>query len=477
MDRAKNFPWLTAGLLAISGCSTSILCKESQIRHHRNVHPTAVGEVKTGGELHAASSFPTDVNRTLTLRQAILQSGGIRRQEATLEHVVSFLPGTQKRAHENREDADARSIETLKAILADEVEVNQLLGSELEARLAGFNQRRNYRAPIGESIVEYLQAATEGIATTLAFTSTTTVDVNMLDPKSTDRSKLIQGLQYAFQESAHNHPEFATHAIQRFNELSHAWSSEELAVVSNAEPTMSVPDYQTVHRSTKTIPLLVGLENARGSYLHRNTIYFHPDIVFTTAIGDIPLRDGDFVFAIRAEDTSLPRMMDVSHIWSVPVLGVSDAASAIDPIEFKNISRVVDLKIAAIQDAEQSVTMEDICILKRHSSGTVGSQSFYFPVRQSTVSHTPVPLGTIAPGDSFLFAYASRCPLVLERMLAPAKDRLEQRQTEVRANVECRSQMPAEGRYLSKLGAHWNYYTRPLATGAKRLINSQTEDR
>ena len=470
----KHFKtWILAGFIIFAGCKSPVMNKERLLSHHKPV-VERVGEVRTGGELNDPKVFAIDQSRILSLRQALLQSGNIRRPNQQAEQIAIVQPQASEQPVTKVEVSDSEILKAITPILSNEEAVNRLLGTNRSGRASGFNGSRAYSAPTETNLVDYMKTAVKGIVTTATNDPSSTTDLSKIDQSSTNRVVQLQTLRTVFEGSKRNDPEFASAGVMAFDKLIQALESKATVLPKQVAAASSTPVQMlqgVVQNNTKQIsPMLIGIENTCDSYLSRNTTYFHPDLIYKTAVGDIPLRDGDFVFAIRAEDTSLPSNLQIQHEWSVPVLGVNDEFTAIDPNSVRQIQQVFQLKRDTLQKTGDIATIEDVCVLTRHYSGSLGTQSYYLPVSDAVEGTTEIPTGTVAPGDSFQFAHASRSPFVLARLLGPIQDRLKERQLEVKKKADCKSKLPIDGRYLSKWNANMQFYASPVVNSARSLV-------
>jgi len=469
----KHFNTLVlAGFILVAGCKSPFMHKE-RLRRHCEPTVERVGEVRTGGELNDPKIFAIDPSRTLSLRQAILQSGNIRRPNEQAEQIAIVQTQAPEQSVARAEVSDAELMQAIAPFLSNEEAVNRLLGANRAGRASGFSGSRTYSAPFETNLVDYMQTAVGNIVVTATNDPSTTTDFTEINPSTTNRIEQLQILRAVFEGSKPNDPEFAASGVIVFDKLIQALDSNAkvLSTPVDAASFIPVPKLQGVvqNKSKQISPTLIGIENTSDSYLSRNTTYFHPDLIYKTAVGDIPLRDGDFVFAIRAEDTSLPRNLQIQHEWSVPVLGIDDEFSAIDPNSFPQIQQVFQLKRDALQRTGDISTLEDVCVLTRQNSGVLGTQSYYLPVSDAAEGPIEIPTGTVAPGDSFQFTYTSRSPLVLARLLGSVQDRVKERQIEGKKESVCKSKLPADGA-LSKWKANVKYYTSPVVRSARSLV-------
>lgn len=462
------------------GCSTIRNVEKKAFCKHQPVVSTKPIVVRTGGELQSQRTLTVEPGTSLTLRQAVIESGGLR---ASVDHVLQPsngqpnipaipAPAASQSANKEREsfspttrpDASVAgsanlalnaptNLSALKAIFEDVPNMSQLLSVD--------PRRRPYTPPIGNSQLSLLQNTVDRITIAVAFNAPA-FDTNQLNSNETDVRKLLDMLIFAFEASVNNNRAFAESAIKEFNRQKEIVPTTPTSLSPKATPTIF---------ATAPTPMsyLIGLENRTVS---GETIYFHPNLVFQSAVGDIPLRDGDFVFAVPTNQTSLASSLEFDGDYSVPVLGVSEHFNAVKTSDYKQVAQVLTLQLNELAVRKEALTNEHIGVLRRGYSGTTRPEVFYIPLRSESENGAidGSPSGAIRPGDEFNFTFASRSPIVYERMVAPLTEKLKAERSKLAEQAKRRSQFPAEGRLLTATSANWNYYTRPLVEGARNIV-------
>lgn len=472
----KHLPiWLIAAGCC-TGCSSAFTTRPHVAEH---CHPVAViaGQVRTGGDIAYPTVFPLDVDRVLTLRQALLQSGGIKSNAVQPQATTVWQPmavSAQPQPASNASEAQSPAVDVVKELmpfLGDEVAMNQLLAPVQSGRFAAFASSVGYALPIETEEVAFLRAVVFRTKAAAQLSQTTIIEDAKINSGSNDKVDLLKSLRYIFEQSKGNSPDFAARGLLTIDKVIAAL--EVGGTKTPVNTTAAGPSVQYVVPASTTkdsIVMLIGIENMRDSYLDRQTTYFHPDLIFKTAVGDVPLRDGDFVFAIRADATSLPRNLAVQHETSSPVLGVSAEFNAIDPTDFSQIEQVVQLKRNALRESGELATIEDVCVLTRQHAGTLTRQVFYFPIHNESLQHPSPELGTVTPGDSFRFVLASRSPFVLDRLLEPIQDKMSARVINQQRKDARLESLPAGSRLVTKVNSTWKFYTRPIVESARNIV-------
>ncbi len=462
------------------GCSAIRNVEKNAICKHQPIVSAPPIVVRTGGELQSQRTLTIEPGTSLTLRQAIIESGGLREScglvsrpsnlqpEILLNPVPVAVQAANKEAElpspSTKPDAaeagasdsalsDQTKLNALKAIFEDVPNMSQLLRVD--------PQRRPYTPPLGNSQLSFLQNTIQRMTIAAAFNAPA-FDTNRLNPNETNVRKLLDMLVFAFEASANNNRSFAEGAIKEFNR-----QKEIVPTTPNLLPQIATsPVFAT---APKPKSYLIGLESRIKT---GETVYFHPQLVFQSAIGDIPLRDGDFVFAVLADQTSLGSSLEFEGEYAVPVIGVSAQNNAVKTSEYKLVAQVLKLQLDALATRKEALTNEHISVLRRGYSGTARPEVFYIPMRSESQDGEidGNPSGAIRPGDEFSFTFASRSPIIYERMLAPLTEKLKAEGSELAEKAKRRSKLPAEGRFLTATSANWNYYTRPIIQGAKNIV-------
>ncbi len=450
---------IAAFLFANTGCSR-LQKTDCQPHHlHRRVILNKAIAVRVGGEVVEPRAIHVE-DGNLSLRNAILQAGGLKRVEPP-QLLLAQAPAVTH-ASTSPQITDSDSLSILSPIFSNETEIQKLLGEPDPI----FGNRGSYSAPTDSTstLVKYLQDVSAqmkvGMNRSLPLQT-------KLDPIKNSPSELIEDLKHAFDELASGNPEFSAKAIAALDlvlaRLAPKNESSSPPIASTQQIFGQVPSTRT------NVPLMIAIETADDNLMNRSKFFFHPELVFKTAIGDIPLRDGDFVYAIRAEDTSITIQQEYQHESGIPVLGVSNEFVAIDPNEFKKVTSVIQLKRDALGAANLAATLENVCILTRQS-GSLGSQTYVFPLTAPNQQDWNVTLGSIAPGDRFLFTDASRSPLIWDRLIETVQERLKDKRATELKNAKCKISLPVDGSYLNKMTANLKYYTKPLVDSTRNII-------
>ncbi len=461
------------------GCSTPVARKPQSCLPHR-VTKVDPGTVTTGGMLQSQRTLQLVPDRVLTLRQAILESGGLLETASSSNDVVTQSTAAEQSSGQTSatlptvaptptssppsvpapsptaaEQQEASTLQALKTTFSKIDQINALF----QIDPMGPRGRAVYRDPVGDTIQQYLQSVNDNIAFA-GQKHNPSLDFIRIQGINKSLPELIDDLEFIIDSRKSNNPEFAAEALSEIRKLKNLKTAPpQQAPVSPKPTSINTPK---VKRS-----VLIGLENR----IHRSeTVYVDPQLVFKTAVGDIPLKDGDFVFATRTEDTSLPRNIKLDHESLVPVLGVSEEYNAVDPNEYSEIASVINLQVEELRKQEAMISSEHIGILRRQVTGSIRPEVFYIPIPNATSVESSSQLGTVMPGDSFLFTVASRSPIVYDRLVGPLQADLIDQRRELQKKAECRQKLPFEGNYVKKASANWNYYTQPIVQSARNIV-------
>jgi hypothetical protein len=476
--------WKVSCLIGCSlwtmGCQ-SIPSDRTRLSIHCEPPPKVapIATVEVGGEVMTPKTIPVSSQYTLSLRQALLQAGGIKQQLSTgTPQVIEKLPPTTSKAFSPTSPAKGQDIELqnkIVKIFSEEKEMRRLLS--VNSSIPILADRIQFRSPdqVGLAFDEFLQEVAQSVRISLERDSPRKLDTSTLDWNLDDPRVLLESLRSVFATLRDFNPEYANSAIPVFDQfLSSSSQSTELPstrleTIQPVDEQLSVSPTGDVHQ-TVSAPLLIGLENLREVFPKKRTIFVHPELVFHTAIGDLPLRDGDFVYAIRAHQTSLPARFEMEYQNGNTVVGLDPAYNAIDPRDYKTIDRLLNVKNEALRKSQEPITLEDVCVVTRLHQEALGEQVFCIPINQEGRSSTKIPAGSIMPGDQFQFAYASRTSFLMERLVEPIQERIQQRAAEAQRCQEVRERLPADGSYLSRWNANVQSYARPVIQSARKLV-------
>jgi hypothetical protein len=477
-NRSKVW-YLIGSCLCILGCQSIPFDRTHTLTHCPPPPPMVpIAVVEVGGEVQSPKAIPISQQNSLSLRQALLQAGGIKELPSTYysPQIANALPqpsGATSSASVLEQRPDVELQNKIFSILSDEEEMRMLLNLNLIPAYA----RAQYRSPDreGSSFDEFLQDVVGRLRLALELDSPRKLDVSTLDATSPDPRVLVESLRSVFVTLREFNSDYADNAILVFDQFlqnslaTTASSSTPKDATQPPNERLNAHQLREVNQAGR-VPMLIGIENRNEAILVKRTIFIHPDLIFHTAIGDLPLRDGDFVYAIRADQTSLPSLFENKHQSGVSVLGLNPAYNAIDPNNRKTIERLMGEKRNALKDAGQRITLEDVCLVTRSQTEALGKQIFCIPVEQEGRSTPSVPTGSIMPGDQFQFAYASRTPFLLERLLAPIQEGVQQRVLESQRCLETCESLPTDGRYVTRWNTRLRSYARPVVQSARNLI-------
>ncbi|TWU02438.1 hypothetical protein [Stieleria varia] len=426
--------------------------------------------IRTGGLLRSPTTITLSGQQRMTLRHAILQSGGVNRDlvagtsqimqvsrpAVPVSSVDTSPSAVQASGSSELSDRETEAIASLDAMFSDEAEILKLFGNGSFLR---------YDRPAGSNLLAYLRSAIDLLVTLNKFNQLNLVETDEKTLESSDITVLLSTIEQVFQAYRENNEDFADNAIVVFQELKANFDDAETVSdqpVVNTQPTM----VQTV---TSPEPILIGLENSSD---HAGIVYFHPDLIHSTSIGDIELQDGDFVFAVLARETSITSMLQFQHETKIPAVGMSKKFNAINPKENPQIEKALETHRRAIANEKLVASLENIAILSRTSSGTQRTENFYLPLPGvgSPEDDLSKDLGLLRPGDSLFFTFASRAPIVRDRILLPAAARLQQANRRRLERAQAVANTPTGGRYWQKAKANVSYYTRPLVQQVNGLI-------
>jgi hypothetical protein len=436
--------------------------------------------VEVGGDVMSPKAIPISRRNSLSLRQALLEAGGIRElfthtNSPRIDDSIPQPSAASSSANALLERQEVELENKIVSILSDEDEMRQLLS--VTPLYPFLTERIKFQAPEQEDskFDEFLQKVVRMISISLRSDSKKRVDTSILDSTSPDPRVLVESLRSVFVTLREFNSDYADNAILVFDQFlqnapaTTASGSTPKDATQPPNERLNAPQLSEVNQAGR-VPMLIGIENRNEAILVKRTIFIHPDLIFHTAIGDLPLRDGDFVYAIRADQTSLPSLFESKHQSGVSVLGLNPAYNAIDPNDWKTIERLMGEKRNALKNAGQRITLEDVCLVTRSQTEVLGKQIFCIPVEQEGRSTSSVPTGSIMPEDQFQFAYASRTPFLLERLLAPIQEGVQQRVLESQRCLETCESLPTDARYITRWNKRLRSYARPVVQSARNLI-------
>jgi hypothetical protein len=479
--RNRSKVWYVIGsCMCIFGCQSIHLDRTHTLPHCSNPSPMVpIAVVEVGGEVQNPKAIPISPQNSLSLRQALLQAGGIKELPSTyhspqIANAIPPLSGSTSSVSELVQRSDIELQNMIFSILSDEEEMRTLLNLKLDP-----DYGRPYKSPPreGSSFDEFLRDVVDSLRIVFIFEldSSRKFDVSTLDATSPDPRVLVESLRSVFVTLREFNSDYADNAILVFDQFlqnapaTTASGSTPKDATQPPNERLNAPQLSEGNQAGR-VPMLIGIENRNEAILVKRTIFIHPDLIFHTAIGDLPLRDGDFVYAIRADQTSLPSLFEIKYQSGVSVLGLNPAYNAIDPNDWKTIERLMGEKRNALKNAGQRITLEDVCLVTRSQTEVLGKQIFCIPVEQEGRSTSSVPTGSIMPEDQFQFAYASRTPFLLERLLAPIQEGVQQRVLESQRCLETCESLPTDARYITRWNTRLRSYARPVVQSARNLI-------
>ena len=445
-------------LVAASGCTTlNNIHQRVKARHHEHHakhphlihrhHPVEIGQIRTGGLLNDPGVLEFVPGHAISLRQAVLESGGIRREQ-DLTLVQQSPPVEQARPATAELDTTS-----LKPVFDEQANIEQLFNVDTDFF--------EYEPPVANDSENYLRFAVMQLRRAIAF-SEPAIDTERLQYDNQDSNQLLDNLIFAFEAYKQNNPQFADNAINLFRKLKTQAILRRSVSASNSTPSV-------VRTESRYQKVLIGLVRSRDE---GRTYYFHPELIFKTAIGMMDLRNGDFVFAIEAADTTLLQKYELADSFLVPVVGVSERFNSVDYADYRTLSEVYELYDRSIAERGLIASVENVAVLDRTASGVSSSEVFYIPMGADEanvpIGKEFVEKGRLRPGDSLVFTYASRSPLILRELLNSASS--QQHNLGQRHPKLGEMKNSAVGKNLSKAARDLQYYVSPITPSVKSLL-------
>ncbi|MCD0461294.1 hypothetical protein [Roseiconus lacunae] len=473
-------PCLGMLLVTLSGCTAISHCTAISQRLHfeRNCHVTRgepnsvanhiqtrascqtgcdtstnIAIVQTGGAIRNPTRFELCDGESLSLRQAILRSGGLVQQSHQRSPQVTTLepPGIKRTASKNQTPPRNASVnlDPLQKIFLETDSISNLFEGD-----PNFSP---YVPPRGEGLIGYLQSALNSIDSVTTYNGRQTrLDPKTIDSMSDDVLVLIDAMRRWFSAYRSVEPVFADRALAVIADL----ETQVISEVNTSAAAVISPTVNVVIAAPTPAPLLIGIRPADRS---EATEYFHPALVMRTSIGDLQTKHGDLVFAVTMEETSIVDRTVFAYPQPIPAIGIADSYNAIDPTTQPYVRDALYRRQDELERQNRAILLDEVCVLRRSRSSSLAAENYYLPM----VSAVPTDdvamdaLGTLRPGDVMMFTSTAKTPIVVARAIDPIRQRLEN----LRAESQCRSETGRQlqqNPVIAKARANFDYYTRPI---------------
>ena len=435
--------------LALTGC--------------RSISPTSVNNqdvlskktsiVKTGGALRFPKAISFSDSESLTLNQVILESGGV---ETTIQNVeVASLEQPKLPVRLEQVSADPVALQTVTDLFQDVENMSKLLA--VDRRVSA------YDVPIGRNLIELLQVVSSEIKDVLDATprAKRPITSSEIDATSFDKQTLVKQITLAIGAYQQNNPDFAAQIIRPLEILEGASTTITSTSLVN-EPVAN----RTLKQVTVDSPVMIGLTRKSSGTTH----YIHLELVESTTLGEIELRDGDFVFATKVDDTSVAQPYSTNRSFIVPAIGVTNKHNAIESQNHPKIANVISQHRNALITSGAQLTAENVAVFSRKLSGKLTSEIYYLPVSFDASNDNAMAIagdGQLRPGDSFLFTQASRSPLVAQAIRKKVVDVLEAQSEKNRVD---RKPGPRVNKAIKRAKQNAEFYAQPIISGIKSRL-------
>jgi hypothetical protein len=323
-----------------------------------------------------------------------------------------------------------------------------------------------YAAPSGSDLVSYLRSALLNIEAATTFADDQLVDPATIDPESDDPLKLIGSLRKWFEAYQQNDESYALSGLAALENLA-AQVTDSTRRLSVPAVTPSVTTNIVIAGSTPE-PLLIGVQPAD---VKEDTQFFHPSLVMATPIGDMALKAGDFVYAIPGSQTTLFSKTVFQHNEPIPAFGIASWFNAINGNQDPFLADVLGRRLAELQELNRAVVLDEVCIVRRGSTGGLRAENFYLPLPGAVAANDGVlnRLGSVRPGDSMMFTNATRSPFVIARTLDPIRERIETKRSALKCAPPAADRLRKRS-VIQRARANFQYYTRPLTKTARNIF-------
>jgi hypothetical protein len=320
---------------------------------------------------------------------------------------------------------------------------------------------RGFEIPVGENATRFMRVVATQIKLLIdGNPNTPLVAPQTIEDDTLDLEKILDQVTTATTAYRKNNPDFADKVIQQLNQAKNSLSPVQ-PQIDEPRGTAVLPKEVVVEA-----PVLIGLRRATEPGITR---YIHPGFITSTALGEIDLRDGDFIFATEVSATSLSQRVGNSNgNFLVPAFGVTAENNAVESSRFPQIGGVISRHRTALMSSGVTPTGQNVGIFSRPSSGKFASEIFYLPVSEDSSSKGLASVLTqsrFRQGDSFLFAQVSRSPLVMKEIKARVSDALA---SPKHANVRKPRRRIEQVAKRTKRNAE--YYLGPVVSGIKSRL-------
>ena len=379
--------------------------------------------IRTGGILNAALVFDKAVEDTVTIRQILLESGGIKKRDrmTVLREVGRTLPSPAINelptafSSMPADISDLQQLEIVESIFG-EAEQSRLKALFVEPGTRPVDVWSPVNAPRVLDPAEYLFLVLKVIKRQ--------ADPNLqpqgvwLNTNTRDINELVTTAETLFLHNRSRNPEYVDEVVRKLRSIRSPAKGEATSGLPNTETTSHVADPSQRDQTSRFAIEELGKEELVLIGLLRDgkTNYFHPFLIDHTALGDIILRDKDFVFAIEAGRTSLRSYNVASQDFYIPVSGVAANFNSVQQSThptFRNILALVQV---------DQFTTDSVFILERASISKNTRDTFHLPLAflGDQVGSVKEVIGDskVQPGDSVVFTKAFYTPIVRDDFLS-----------------------------------------------------------
>jgi hypothetical protein len=437
----------------LSGCLSvpnKEQCKRS-LHCARDVSSTGF-LVRTGGLFEKPHDIYRQMSEQLTLRQAVLESGGIRQLEQFELRQVPVTEPARTTSPATKQSFPANSLEILESIFGDDQKILNYFEVPNLILIDG------YAASESEEPLEYLQDTLSSLNAAIPYPNQR-MSEEWYEQDVSDWNLLLAMAEKPFAAYREVDFELSDGVIAKLRSLkvvSNTATDERLLM--GTKPSFNVTE-------KRQYDVLIGLTRSKNP---NETVFFHPRLVHQTAIGDVQLHDKDFVFAVRVSDTSLPQSHMSNDDFMIPVTGASEDYNAVQHSTHGRLEAI----LALVPSAERA--SDHVFVLSRPVSGKFGSEVFYLPLSVENSEWIPsedfVRDGQTRPGDSVIFAYAALSPIVCESLIAPIKASFDERRMQLNEGSNCRQILRTEGGYFSRTRTNCKYYSQTVVRNITNIF-------
>ena len=324
--------------LGLAGCANVTTCAPA-LHPHRSEQPVKVSIV---GRFRQPGEFVLTNQPRATLRDAVIRAGGLDQPEAVGNWVqvpmrqasqTSSQPQTQTQIQSNSDSpksaggntlqSDKQLVDataTLKAQLNDEERMSKLFG-------LGEDSFRIFEPIPGDTLLTLLQQTSDSMA--FWFVGVTGFQYEILKDYTNDPIELIDDLKKAIEFKREADPEYADLLLSSLDniksQLSKAGLPQSPTAVGQTSRTPlagnKMPEVATLVSAgeiAQPAPMFVGIVRAKAP---DEKLLFLAPLVFSTSIGELTVEQGDLIFAVSLNETSLPHTVRPQVDFAIPTTG------------------------------------------------------------------------------------------------------------------------------------------------------------